>query len=352
MLKKKKREMEKIKLVLNSVVFRRILVIFVVGLLSRSVVNIIFDMNVFREYTNIVSIVYYGFMAVLSGFVCELPSINFNSLRLDVIRDAVKSFSKLSGNKMLLGGGDVNLGDKNKGVDRGSLVFNQDTSSTSKGRTVRHKSAGVRGLYGDNSHSGNNRFGGRISSATKGLYGDNGKQGYNDSVESNKKNLSITKSKGVEVTSVRNGYNGNKHNSEVVKEKSYRDGLKNISSPVQRDNYDHGSLYSRYGDINIGLYESDSNRTSRVGRTPRTPRISGYSTPSTMTPLFNSEEMISNQVNSNTQSNYRQSNVESRKSSNTGSVYTDYSKKTNLSYIKRCSSQKSTIYFRDSDLDV
>jgi hypothetical protein len=61
-----------VKKVLCSVTFRRILVIFVVGLMSRTVVNHTFDVNVFKDYSTTISLVYYGFMACFSVIVSEM----------------------------------------------------------------------------------------------------------------------------------------------------------------------------------------------------------------------------------------------------------------------------------------
>ena len=65
--------MNRINTILNSVTFRRILVILMVGLVSRSLVNYIFEINVFKDYSTNISLVYYGFMSCFSAMVHELP---------------------------------------------------------------------------------------------------------------------------------------------------------------------------------------------------------------------------------------------------------------------------------------
>jgi hypothetical protein len=59
--------MKRVNIIFNSITFRRILVIFTVGLISRILVNLAFDIDVFKEYINLISLTYYGFMAGLVG---------------------------------------------------------------------------------------------------------------------------------------------------------------------------------------------------------------------------------------------------------------------------------------------
>jgi hypothetical protein len=56
--------------------FRRILVIFVVGLVLRSMVGMVSDTNVFKEFGNSISLGYYLFMTCFSVIVWEIPGIN------------------------------------------------------------------------------------------------------------------------------------------------------------------------------------------------------------------------------------------------------------------------------------
>jgi hypothetical protein len=81
--------MIKINKILNSVTFKRILVFFVVGLVSRSVVNYVYDINVLKEYTNMIFIICPGFMTY---FVYDLPIISLNVLDLKLIRSAIKVY--------------------------------------------------------------------------------------------------------------------------------------------------------------------------------------------------------------------------------------------------------------------
>ena len=84
--------MSRLKSILNSNAFKRMLVIFFVGLVSRSIVNYVYDINVFKEYINVVSLIYYGFLAGFSGFVYEFPKISSNVFNFKLVRNAIKLF--------------------------------------------------------------------------------------------------------------------------------------------------------------------------------------------------------------------------------------------------------------------
>jgi hypothetical protein len=126
--------MNKIKRFLKSVTFRRILVIFVVGLVSRCLVNYVYDINVFKDYTHMISIVYYGFMACFTGLVYEFPSITLNVFDIKLIRGVIKvyceNYFSLDGKDKILVGGDMFSGNINttngKELSKDGLVLKQD----------------------------------------------------------------------------------------------------------------------------------------------------------------------------------------------------------------------------------
>ena len=97
----------RIKRVLNSVTFRRILVIFVVGFVSRVLVNNFWDVNVFVDYLNSISLGYYGFMAIFVVLVNDfsyidlklLPKINMDVFSISSIRKAISVIISNLGNK-------------------------------------------------------------------------------------------------------------------------------------------------------------------------------------------------------------------------------------------------------------
>lgn len=163
--------MNRIYRFLNSVLFRRILIIFIVGLVSRGVVNYVFEINVFKDYTNMISLVYYGCMACFSGYITELPKISFNVFDIKLIGNAIKTFSdsSLFGVKIYSGDGmftdNMNV---NNTKDKDNVVYTQDRSgkdrSNKSGKDRSYKpgnrsvSAGIRGLYGDPDNQVERRF--------------------------------------------------------------------------------------------------------------------------------------------------------------------------------------------------
>lgn len=124
--------------------FRRILIIFVVGFLSRSLVNMVFEINVFKDYMNCISLIYYGLMAVFTSYVYELPCISFNVFNLNFIRSGFKGFfGGLFSDKMYLG--------DSMFIDN---MSSKNTRFDSKNEISRHiiksrPSAGIIGLYYD-----------------------------------------------------------------------------------------------------------------------------------------------------------------------------------------------------------
>lgn len=142
--------MNRINSIVNNITFRRILVIFLVGLVSRNIVNNIYDINVFKDYNTLVSLIYYGFMAGFTGFIYELPQISLNVFNLNLIRNAIKMVCEnnfMVGNKVL--SVDSMFTDNlNKDLHKNNLVLKESDEITA-GRQRRFKSAGVRGLYGD-----------------------------------------------------------------------------------------------------------------------------------------------------------------------------------------------------------
>jgi hypothetical protein len=86
----------------------KILVIFVVGFVSRVLVNYFWDVNVFVDYLNSISIGYYGFMAIFVVLVNEvfsyidiklLPKISMDVFSISSIRRGVSAIITNIGNK-------------------------------------------------------------------------------------------------------------------------------------------------------------------------------------------------------------------------------------------------------------
>src|SRR5207253_8266044 len=60
------------KRIITNKKFQKIVLIFVVGFTSRLGVNYFLDVNVFVDFLNVVSLVYYGFMSVFVVFIEEV----------------------------------------------------------------------------------------------------------------------------------------------------------------------------------------------------------------------------------------------------------------------------------------
>jgi hypothetical protein len=125
---------------LNNVTFHRILVIFIVGLVSRSVVNYVYDVNVFKDYMESISLTYYAFMAWFTVFVHSLPKISFNVFDIKLVKGVIKLFCE--GNNILGERGKLLMGDKSdesrtKVLDKNKILkdglnLRQDRHNSSK----------------------------------------------------------------------------------------------------------------------------------------------------------------------------------------------------------------------------
>ena len=60
------------KRLFNKVTFTKVIIIFVVGLFSRVLINYFYGVNVFVDYTNLISLYYYGFMSLFIVFINEV----------------------------------------------------------------------------------------------------------------------------------------------------------------------------------------------------------------------------------------------------------------------------------------
>lgn len=77
---------------LKNVVFKKMVIIFLVGLASRYIVNSIFDMNVFKEWSDLISLLYYLGFSLFSSIVGSLSHISFDSLNYKAIKKAMEVF--------------------------------------------------------------------------------------------------------------------------------------------------------------------------------------------------------------------------------------------------------------------
>jgi len=116
--------MKEILKIFNKKSIIKIFIIFIVGFIIRIIVNYVYNINVFIDYTNIISIIYYYFMAFfvvtineviyqfqfpLSSFfsyvfsvIKKFPFVNLDDLKLSFLRKTINKFIYGS-NKICLG---------------------------------------------------------------------------------------------------------------------------------------------------------------------------------------------------------------------------------------------------------
>jgi hypothetical protein len=131
----------------------KILVIFVVGFVSRVLVNYFWDVNVFVDYLNSISLGYYGFMVIFVVLVNEvfsyidiklLPKISMDVFSISSIRRGVSAIITNIGNKgkvpLSSGNGDLISGkvlDTSDKVKVSGVLFMGDNDAISSGVSER-----------------------------------------------------------------------------------------------------------------------------------------------------------------------------------------------------------------------
>lgn len=145
-----------IKKIVSGITFKKILIIFLVGLVSRIVINCSLDVNVFKEYTNAISLVYYAVMASFTVFINNLPSINLSMFKPSIISEAINILlsGSLHGKYMVVNGYFTNnLPEelRNNDINRSKLGLQmREANSSSKQRSYNGvKSKEYKG-YSDN----------------------------------------------------------------------------------------------------------------------------------------------------------------------------------------------------------
>ncbi len=114
---------------INRLNLSKVLVIFVVGLVSRVLVNNFWDVNVFVDYLNSISLLYYGFMSIFVVLVNELfsyidikilPKISMDVFRISSIRKSISVIISNISNKVKVPiSGDLGL---DKVIDKSNKV--------------------------------------------------------------------------------------------------------------------------------------------------------------------------------------------------------------------------------------
>ena len=244
---------------INRLTLSKVLVIFVVGLVSRVLVNNFWDVNVFVDYLNSISLLYYGFMSIFVVLVNELysyidlkiiPKISKDVFSLSSIRKSISVLISNQGNKGKI---PISIGDNN-------LVSEKISGNSSKGKVT-----GVL-LMGDGISSGVRE---------KGVYNYGNKNGN--------VNPSDVSSKSRIVPFVL----GNECVDDVFDV--------NKNEPTSRSNHEY-----KRRKVSSSLVSAKYSTTSESSIDPRIPRwepvapkISGLSTPETMSPLFPPSEVNS-----------------------------------------------------------
>ena len=162
--------------IFNRLNLSKVLVIFVVGFVSRVLVNYLWDVNVFVDYLNSISLGYYGFMAIFVVLVNELysyidikllPKISLDVFSITSIKKAFSVIINNIGNKGKVPlSGDLGVDkvlEKSDKVKVSGVLLMGDRDAISSGPPLSNRSAhfegkkltdqgdiipsGVKGLY-------------------------------------------------------------------------------------------------------------------------------------------------------------------------------------------------------------
>jgi hypothetical protein len=272
-----------------------VLVIFVVGLVSRVLVNNFWDVNVFVDYLNTISKIYYGMMSIFIVFVNELfsyidlkilPKISMDVFSISSIRKSISVIISNIGNKgtVSISEGNGGLGmekvlDKSDKVKVSGVLFAGDSSDNNinrgrgKGKGIRSKgvSGSSKGVIG----SGNSKG---VGGSLKGVGGDYIDRDYVDKGLRSKKGVSNMRSYYDNTTKS----NTPKSSAPIIHISLRSQNVRSVNTGSCVDSVSVVSDTSRY--LYIGYQKSGE------GNLVKTPVISRLTTPSTMSPLFPSRE--------------------------------------------------------------
>lgn len=289
-----------------NIIFKKIIIIFIIGLISRIIINHIYDINVFKEYTNSVSLFYYTSMIYLTWFISNLPKVSMDVFNFYIIREAISCI--LSGNSFfeITGYSDiVNSNNDSKPKISNSFFAEKNRerrngSGRSKGSSGKAKSpvvsAGVKGLYGNNIKAGRVD----MTPAQKALYNiDDNKRDIKRTRHSNNNKITTSSPFSVAISSPFNpvGSTLDKMDTFTVGSRSIQVGLRQSDNHVNSNVSSASSGEHHYfvpGWAGDSLYSTpcpsprDVTRSALYANAPNAPKMGNLSTPSTMTPLFDS----------------------------------------------------------------
>lgn len=140
---------------IKNVFVKRVLIIFLIGLVSRIGVNIVYGIDMFKDFNSSIELVSYAVMVSCSVVVYELPEVNFNVFNFKVVNQVITEFCKDGfgvKQKVTLGGGDVDSTKQNVQGKEGLVFCSRNSAGLgglySNGSVGSSRpSAGVRGLY-------------------------------------------------------------------------------------------------------------------------------------------------------------------------------------------------------------
>ena len=291
---------------INRLTLSKVLVIFVVGLVSRVLVNNFWDVNVFVDYLNTISLTYYGFMSIFVVLVNELysyidikiiPKISKDVFNITSIRRAFVSLLSLrERNKVSLISGETSvkgfIGSKESNSSNVLFAGNSSDNNVNRGRGNGEgiRSKGVSGSSKGVSGSGNSKgVSGSlkgVSGSLKGVGGDYIDRDYVDKGLRSKKGVSNMRSYYDNTTKSTTP----KSNTPIVHNSVRSQNVRSGNSGSYVDSVSVVSDTSRY--LYIGYQKSDEGNLGYFSKdnSVKTPVISRLTTPSTMSPLFPSRE--------------------------------------------------------------
>jgi hypothetical protein len=121
--------------VFNKVNLSKVFIIFIIGLISRGLINYIYDVNVFMEYTTGISLLYYTFMTFAIVLVHELVNyFNISIIRYEILLSFIrKVFSVMNDEKLLVSGDQAGISSSYKNKLSNILSMNDSNKGESTG---------------------------------------------------------------------------------------------------------------------------------------------------------------------------------------------------------------------------
>ncbi len=293
--------------ILNKQNINKILIVFIVGLTSRILVNCIYNVNVFTDYFNTISIIYYMLMSIFIVLIHEIitlfdiniiPYSTFNNIKINFIN--IKIF------------GGVKLKDLTVSSIRNLL---KETSFDNKLPMTRNESNNFiinKRTISDNAFNSN----------------------FNSNIKNNSPNISNNVERSNSSVSSEHNYTDNRRNNRLNVNNRTNNGVdnntvrsnesNNLNNPSSQSNWQGHRVYN--DDVYINLDRVVSFVTNYNNSTvPRTPPpapnpYSNLTTPSTSGP---SENFDNNSPRRSTDSTYQSQPVDTSETTNNTNGYSN-----------------------------